>query len=90
MHVKVYLLSLDIVALVLTWHREAAVLNLNSIFTPEPSYIWSVWSTGPGALQLQANRPDHLNPLCVGFTCAWQRVGLIKPRDQTGSCSHID
>lgn len=89
--IKVQLLSLEIVVLLFTCHSEVAVLNLNAIFTPESSYIWTcVWITGPGALQLQDNGPDHLNLLSVGFTCAWQRVFVIRPHNQTGGSSHID
>lgn len=70
---------MKVVVLVFARHREAAVLNLIPILAPEPSYIWaSVWISGPGALQLQDNRLDHLNPLGVDSTCAWQRLGLVR------------
>lgn len=77
--------------LLFTWHCEAAVLNLNAVFTPESSHIGTcVWITGPGALQLQDNGPDHLYLLCVAFTCVWQRVGPVRPHDQSCGSSHID
>lgn len=65
------LLSLEVVVHILQRHREAALLNLCPIFTPEPSYIWiPVCITGPIALQFQDNRTDQLNPLCVDVTCS--------------------
>lgn len=64
------LLSLETVVRILQRHREAALLNLCPIFTPEPSYIWMpLCISGPIALQFQDNRTDHLDPLRVDVTC---------------------
>lgn len=64
------LLSLEMVVRILQRHREATLLNLRPIFTPEPTYIWmAVCITGPIALQFQDNWTDHLNPLHVDVTC---------------------
>lgn len=64
------LLSLEMVVCILQRHREAALLDLRPIFTPEPGYIWMpLCITGPVALQFQDNRTDHLNPLRVDVTC---------------------
>lgn len=65
-----YLLSHEIILLVLQLHCEAAVLHLIPIFTPVTGYVWRfVVTSSPGTLQRQTDRIQHDNLLSLTCTC---------------------
>lgn len=63
-----YLRSFEIILLILRLQCDTAVLDLQPIFSPEPSYN-SVLITSPGALQCQVSRAVHFNSLSVTIPC---------------------